>query len=66
MKKHNDFSESIERIKEQTEVPVFPDKRLNLFYSGYVDNLDEASDVLEEKVQSEENDNDVLGPISKI
>ena len=65
MDKENNFSKVIDKLKEQTEIPVFPETRVNVFYSDYVDSLDEASDVLEEKFQSEENDNDILNPFDK-
>lgn len=65
MSKENNFSESLERIKEQTEVPVFPESRVKVFYSDYVDSMDEATDVLEEKSQSPENNNDYQGPYSR-
>lgn len=64
MSKEDNFSQSVERVKEQTEVPVFPESRVKVFYSDYVDSMDEATDVLEEKLDSPEND--YLGPKSRL
>ena len=61
MEKDKEFSAVKEQLQEQNEVPVFSEAQLNVFYSGYVDSLDEATNVLEEETFPGENDLHIIG-----
>ncbi|TYO96147.1 hypothetical protein [Desulfallas thermosapovorans] len=55
----NNFSQTVNQIRGDQEVPILTPRWLNVLESGYINTLDDALDVLEDAQQV--NANDILG-----
>jgi len=51
--KKDSFSDKLEVLKDTREEPVFFQRRLGVYYSGYINSYDEALSLLEDKNEKE-------------